>query len=1828
MGNAQVPRVDEPRVFLTEYTDLVYQDVLGSYKLFKVMQCVHEQEGLVVVKLFIHRDGAPKLTDVQEKVLQVKEAFGDQWLHPNVVPYQGMEITGRSAILLRQHFARNLYDRMHTRPFLSEMTRNWMAFQVLCSVCQAHSAGVAHGDLKTENVFVSSWNHVILSDFALFKPLFLPDDDPSEFSFFFESNLNRRRCYLAPERFTGRSTGLAMHEPFSRELAAMDVFSLGCVLAELFLDGQTLMDLPELLLYRANQLDLHAKIAGIGDPAVRELIGSMLHRDPSHRRLAIEYLQEWCERVAPRSFCSCLFPLSVILLHPIYQQPDMRIVMLRRNFANILWSIVGPRKISQALSSLPSPSPPPALESLAGSIVAAAAAEGGALGGTTATTWERWYRHIERSVRRLDEATLRSASLHGAGQWRGASSVGEPGGSRASSVGQGIQNSTLEDFLGGVEEEALFDGSVGPGMSSKLTQPWLREKCCEGFMRALLGNWEQGCRRCIDRDQIAGTEYEATAFSRLTSDPGACDIYCSFMTELCSPGDDHPASLDSVAAPRDGEEEPPPASEQQPPSMPGSPSAGPSVAEPSPAPAAAAALGASEREDVLGILCGLICPSLQHVSNPRLKVVCLDMFEQISPFTSQSTVLEQIVPYIHVLMTDSVAKVRARAIEVLPRTLERIEELPSNDTLLFMEYIFPQLLSAISGINNSEPVMLLAIARNIGALAQHAVRFAELSVAAAQRASRPQEALGSEHLAQRGDGAAEHGKRGNEATKTIEVEAFDVQWKHLRETVKKVVKTLLEYSPVGMQTGTMGSDSEGQAPAGVHEESLLNLTMAREIKIALLRNMLALADIFGRDGTHNFLLPYLISFMNDQSWEVRAAFCEEAAGLPKKVGQVSAEGIIWPCFEQALLDQEEHVVEAALRGLSVLVSQQILKRQLLQTVASKVAPLLVHPSDLVRQCAADVFEALTTQLSEVDQFVFLTPIVRPFLRVELPSLGSKIGLKLSRPLGRQLFKKAMLHRDGPLLEALLKKRPLPARVEGEEDLDLDKDLEALELFRPYLEPLLRLRPTLVQMTGGASHALKDDGSAFAVPPTIVRTLQYATVNPECVANRSLQALAEFDGEGPTPSHSSSSPSSASGCGGGSAATVAVTEEEFRRPLTLFSMCSFLVQALRLPPRPRDLGSLNYLDGTPYSIYAAGASRAGAGGVAGGGVVAGGGGVAPAGGGGGAPVTQGGELPRRRTDRDSSGGGSGGQDSSVVLSARQGSGTDVMYESAEPPCMEPAIGGAIAGLPGVAAMAASERKPGGSFASSGGSGGGGSGVAGQQPRRSREGQADLLSGLAADSDVEGTDCAGRSSRMAFSAHAPWRPRGVLLATLYEYAHQGGVPVVKVDTTDDSRILVTGGKDGVVKLWNCAMLERDVAVSSSLTFVVPGGTCDGAASARRKQRLRALRTVRNSKAFAVGSESGDVFLYKIEAQGTSAPQVCRFPGDDKHSACQVMCIEQFDTELESLVVFAQQHGRIQGWDVRSRSPSWSLCSVPPWLGVPNCLALGSDGHAITIGTLGGGLLVYDLRFLAPWKQWKVSSGAAVLSLKSSNFRLSSGPGVFVALGSDSNEIAFFDVVRGSCLTLFSTEPVADRQKEAAVSVPSLLDTQTTSSSRGQSSQEQFHASPPGAQSPAGCVRAMWLPARGAQTYLLASGMDRKVRHWSLDLERHTADAYIVTPPDSLSPADKMKERPTYSSNRLGDVFVVQEQSTARGGDVPSRGPSKPAAVPGGGPQGVPPAGAGLAPFLGVSGHDELMNTTNAKSTNPNHRDAILDMCSISLQNDILVTAGRDGLVKLWK
>ena len=92
---------------------------------------------------------------------------------------------------------------------------------------------------------VTSWTSVLLTDLASFKPTYLREDNPADFSYFFDTS-RRRTCYLAPERFLdSRTSDLAntnatseqpgdtpldlglIKDHVSELTSKMDIFSMG-----------------------------------------------------------------------------------------------------------------------------------------------------------------------------------------------------------------------------------------------------------------------------------------------------------------------------------------------------------------------------------------------------------------------------------------------------------------------------------------------------------------------------------------------------------------------------------------------------------------------------------------------------------------------------------------------------------------------------------------------------------------------------------------------------------------------------------------------------------------------------------------------------------------------------------------------------------------------------------------------------------------------------------------------------------------------------------------------------------------------------------------------------------------------------------------------------------------------------------------------------------------------------------------------------------------------------------------------------------------------------------------------------------------------------------------------------------------------------------------------------------------------------------------------------------------------------------------------------------------------------------------------------------------
>ncbi|KAA1474364.1 ARM repeat-containing protein [Dentipellis sp. KUC8613] len=292
-------------------TDIVYEKSLGSSRFLKTVRCRH-RNGILLAKIFIKPDPGLSLRKYQRRLKIEREALLDI---PNVYSYQTFVETEKAGYLIRQWVASNLYDRISTRPFLSTIEKKWIAFQLLTGLRDARARKVPHGDIKSENVLVTSWNWVYLTDFASHKPTYLPLDDPSDFAFYFDTS-GRRTCYVAPERFyaagakpevvatQGANDGTGKKE--TRVTEAMDVFSAGCVIAELFREGAPLFTLSQLFKYREGEIHVDGLLSAIEDSGVKDLIKEMIALDPNARPTFDALLNNARGTVFPEAFYSFL----------------------------------------------------------------------------------------------------------------------------------------------------------------------------------------------------------------------------------------------------------------------------------------------------------------------------------------------------------------------------------------------------------------------------------------------------------------------------------------------------------------------------------------------------------------------------------------------------------------------------------------------------------------------------------------------------------------------------------------------------------------------------------------------------------------------------------------------------------------------------------------------------------------------------------------------------------------------------------------------------------------------------------------------------------------------------------------------------------------------------------------------------------------------------------------------------------------------------------------------------------------------------------------------------------------------------------------------------------------------------------------------------------------------------------------------------------------------------------------------------------------------------------------------------------------------------------
>ncbi len=253
-----------------------------------------KDEGPIVVKQLHKYTEQEDVDALRDQMALIANTFDPEKRHPNLLLYhqQSPAQIDQKVAMLRQFVCHNLTEKIRWMPqLLAPIEKQWLVFQLLQACAQVHAEHQVHGDIKPENLLVTSTSWLLLADMHPYKQTYLRDDDLKLSNMYFGDMDNNQRCYIAPERW--RSPGQPVNEK-AKLTPAMDIFSAGCVIAEILMDGQPLFDLAKLQQYRHGTQNPNDELSKrIDDPTLVELVLQMIHRDPAQRPSAVECIRQW-----------------------------------------------------------------------------------------------------------------------------------------------------------------------------------------------------------------------------------------------------------------------------------------------------------------------------------------------------------------------------------------------------------------------------------------------------------------------------------------------------------------------------------------------------------------------------------------------------------------------------------------------------------------------------------------------------------------------------------------------------------------------------------------------------------------------------------------------------------------------------------------------------------------------------------------------------------------------------------------------------------------------------------------------------------------------------------------------------------------------------------------------------------------------------------------------------------------------------------------------------------------------------------------------------------------------------------------------------------------------------------------------------------------------------------------------------------------------------------------------------------------------------------------------------------------------------------------------
>ena len=323
---------------------IIINSHLDAGQFFLVFDGKNAQNQDIIIKAYVYNEPLQNLDTVKSSEIYFRKLSEHSTEMNGIVNFTYI-IQENMIFLFRPKFHKS-YNFVefcsYQQPVLEPIEKLFIFYQIYNIISKLHKIGLAHGDLKPSNIFINGHDlDLCIVDPAPFKPNRIQQSRLHVFYHYF-TTLPDSGCYLAPERISrirqkdaressSQNSPHQKNSPKNTEsknkiedsdnssdkedddsdekksdenddidedetrqvdLKMADIFSFGCIIAFLYLNGEHLFDLSKLHQYANGQIDIRKDLSSINDQKIIDIIVGLISLDIEKRRKTMNRLDQ------------------------------------------------------------------------------------------------------------------------------------------------------------------------------------------------------------------------------------------------------------------------------------------------------------------------------------------------------------------------------------------------------------------------------------------------------------------------------------------------------------------------------------------------------------------------------------------------------------------------------------------------------------------------------------------------------------------------------------------------------------------------------------------------------------------------------------------------------------------------------------------------------------------------------------------------------------------------------------------------------------------------------------------------------------------------------------------------------------------------------------------------------------------------------------------------------------------------------------------------------------------------------------------------------------------------------------------------------------------------------------------------------------------------------------------------------------------------------------------------------------------------------------------------------------------------------------------------